>query len=215
MPTRSRRAAVMPTLRPAKAVPAPSHWEPIRCTPPTRTVTLPRYLAREEKYGLILQEQPTCGFHIHVAMDLDEEVVGVVDRIRIWLPVLMALSSNSPYRRGTESGFASFRYQVWTRWSLSRGASSVLLLVAPPCQIRKWPQHMAEPNTPPAPTDDGASQWPARYPGCPSCVTRTHRWSPRGFWDGNYNLSSLLPVVGWTSPWSSPNELFIVHFLNR
>lgn len=40
----------------------------------------------------------------------------MLDRIRIWLPLLLALSSNSPYWQGADSGYASYRYQVWRRW---------------------------------------------------------------------------------------------------
>jgi len=40
----------------------------------------------------------------------------VLDRIRVWLPVLVALSANSPFWYGTDTGFASFRYQAWSRW---------------------------------------------------------------------------------------------------
>jgi carboxylate-amine ligase len=77
---------------------------------------LPRYLAMEERFGLILREQLMCGFHIHVGVESDEEGVAVLDRIRIWLPVLIALSANSPFWQGQDTGYASFRYQVWRRW---------------------------------------------------------------------------------------------------
>ena len=82
----------------------------------SRLVRLPRYVAMEKKYGVTLKEQLTCGFHVHVSVVSDEEAVAVLDRIRIWLPVLLALSSNSPYWQGTDSGYASFRYQAWRRW---------------------------------------------------------------------------------------------------
>lgn len=75
-----------------------------------------RYQAMEERFGLILREQLMCGFHIHVSVESDEEGVAVLDRIRTWLPVLIALSANSPYWHGQDTGYASFRYQVWRRW---------------------------------------------------------------------------------------------------
>lgn len=82
----------------------------------SRLVRLPRYVAMEKRYGITLKEQLTCGFHVHVSVVSDEEAVAVLDRIRIWLPVLLALSSNSPYWQGADSGYASFRYQAWRRW---------------------------------------------------------------------------------------------------
>ncbi|HAP89116.1 MAG TPA: carboxylate--amine ligase [Arthrobacter bacterium] len=77
----------------------------------------PRYDALLEKFALTAREQLTCGCHIHVSVDSDEEGVAVLDRIRSWLPPLMALSSNSPFWNGTDSGYASFRTQAWNRWS--------------------------------------------------------------------------------------------------
>jgi carboxylate-amine ligase len=42
--------------------------------------------------------------------------VAALDRIRPWLPVLLALSANSPFWQGRDSAYASFRYQAWGRW---------------------------------------------------------------------------------------------------
>jgi glutamate---cysteine ligase / carboxylate-amine ligase len=53
---------------------------------------------------------------VHVAVDSDDEGVGALDRIRPWLPPLLALSANSPFWQGDDSGYASYRSQVWTRW---------------------------------------------------------------------------------------------------
>jgi len=75
-----------------------------------------RYLAMEARFGLALREQLMCGFHVHVSVDSAEEGVAVLDRIRIWLPILIALSANSPFWQGKDTGYASFRYQVWRRW---------------------------------------------------------------------------------------------------
>ena len=47
---------------------------------------------------------------------LEPEGVAVLDRIRGWLPCLLALSANSPFWQGHDSGYASFRSQVWGRW---------------------------------------------------------------------------------------------------
>ncbi|WP_143665942.1 YbdK family carboxylate-amine ligase, partial [Streptomyces griseus] len=62
------------------------------------------------------QEQLTCGCHVHVSVASDEEGVAVLDRMRRWLPVLLALSANSPYWQGRDSGYSSYRSQVWGRW---------------------------------------------------------------------------------------------------
>jgi carboxylate-amine ligase len=88
---------------------------PLPATPhATRNV---RYDALMEKFALTAREQLTCGYHVHVSVGSDEEGVAVLDRIRSWLPPLIALSSNSPFWNGTDSGYASFRTQAWNRWS--------------------------------------------------------------------------------------------------
>jgi glutamate---cysteine ligase / carboxylate-amine ligase len=75
-----------------------------------------RYRQMLERFGLTAMELLTCGCHVHVSVEDDEEGVAVLDRIRIWLPVLTALTANSPFWRGRDSGYASFRSQTWNRW---------------------------------------------------------------------------------------------------
>ncbi|MEV7567401.1 glutamate--cysteine ligase [Streptomyces tanashiensis] len=74
-----------------------------------------RYAWLGEQFGLTAQEQLTCGCHVHVSVDSDEEGVGVLDRIRPWLSVLTAMSANSPFWQGQDSRYASYRSRVWNR----------------------------------------------------------------------------------------------------
>ncbi|MGY1776282.1 glutamate--cysteine ligase [Geodermatophilus sp. SYSU D00804] len=78
-----------------------------------------RYAEMTDTFGLIARDQLTCGCHVHVSVDGDEEGVAVLDRIRVWLPVLTALTANSPFWLGADSGYASFRSQAWNRWPSS------------------------------------------------------------------------------------------------
>ncbi|MFD4028567.1 glutamate--cysteine ligase [Streptomyces sp. NPDC058576] len=75
-----------------------------------------RYRWMAERFGLTAQEQLTCGCHVHVSVASDEEGVAVLDRVRCWLPVLLALSTNSPFWQGQDSRYSSYRSQVWGRW---------------------------------------------------------------------------------------------------
>ena len=68
------------------------------------------------RFGLTTAEQLTCGCHVHVAVTSDDEAVAVVDRIQPWLAVLLALTVNSPYWAGIDTGYGSYRSQVQTRW---------------------------------------------------------------------------------------------------
>ncbi|WP_030760361.1 MULTISPECIES: glutamate--cysteine ligase [unclassified Streptomyces] len=75
-----------------------------------------RYRWLGEQFGLTAQEQLTCGCHVHVSVASDEEGVAVLDRIRPWLAVLTAMSANSPFWQGEDSGYGSYRSRVWNRW---------------------------------------------------------------------------------------------------
>ena len=76
----------------------------------------PRYLRMVERFGPVVHDALTCGSHVHVGVESDEEGVAVIDRIRVWLPVVLALSANSPFSNGQDTGYASYRSQLWLRW---------------------------------------------------------------------------------------------------
>ncbi len=89
--------------------------------PPSGGTVTPhrRYQEIVEHYGEVAHESLVCAMHVHVSVGSQEEAVGVIDRIRPWLPVLLALSANSPYWRGVDTGYASWRSQLWGRWPTS------------------------------------------------------------------------------------------------
>ena len=84
-----------------------------------------RYLWLEDRYGLTAREHLVGGCHVHVSVEGDEEGVGVLDRIRVWLPTLLALSANSPFWNGQDTGYASYRSRVLARWP-SMGPTDLL-----------------------------------------------------------------------------------------
>ena len=75
-----------------------------------------RYQRIREEYGELARPASVCGMHVHVEVADEEEAVAVVDGVRPWLPVLLAVSANSPYWHGRDTGHASWRSQVWSRW---------------------------------------------------------------------------------------------------
>jgi carboxylate-amine ligase len=76
----------------------------------------PRYLKIRGEYGEMARQSLVNAMHVHVDVSSDEEAVRVVDGIRPWLPLLVAMSANSPYWQGRDTGHASWRSQVWGRW---------------------------------------------------------------------------------------------------
>ncbi|MFI2752008.1 glutamate--cysteine ligase [Cellulomonas sp. P22] len=75
-----------------------------------------RARAIRHDFGEIAREQLTCGCHVHVEVGDDDEGVQVIDHLRPWTPLLLALSANSPYWHGEDTAYASYRSQVWGRW---------------------------------------------------------------------------------------------------
>ncbi|WP_448060745.1 carboxylate-amine ligase [Cellulomonas hominis] len=69
-----------------------------------------------EVFGQTARDQLTCGCHVHVEVADRAEGVVVVDHLRPWTPILLALSANSPFWRGEDTSYESFRSQVWGRW---------------------------------------------------------------------------------------------------
>src|SRR4051812_5451965 len=77
---------------------------------------LPRYLAIRDGAPALVPEQLINGMHVHVQVADRRTGVAVMNRLRPWLHVLLALSANSPMWRGRDSGFASWRSIQAQRW---------------------------------------------------------------------------------------------------
>jgi glutamate---cysteine ligase / carboxylate-amine ligase len=78
-----------------------------------------RYEALAEANSIVAREHLICGCHIHVSVGGPERAIAVMNRIRAWLPYLLALSANSPFWEGEDTGFDSYRSEVWARWPTS------------------------------------------------------------------------------------------------
>ncbi|MGI9023169.1 MAG: carboxylate-amine ligase [Acidimicrobiales bacterium] len=75
-----------------------------------------RYRRMEDAYRIIARQQVICGCHVHIGIDDADLAVATMNRVRPWLSVLLALSANSPFWQGLDTGYASYRLQVWQRW---------------------------------------------------------------------------------------------------
>lgn len=75
-----------------------------------------RYERMAEYFGALIYTGTTCGCHVHVGVDDRESALRVSNHLRLWLPVLLALSANSPFNNGNVTGHASSRYLLWVRW---------------------------------------------------------------------------------------------------
>lgn len=81
-----------------------------------RITPKPRYRRIVEEYGEVARSAMACAMHVHVDVVDEEEAVRALGGVAPWLPVLLAVSANSPYAHGRDTGYASWRYQTWSRW---------------------------------------------------------------------------------------------------
>jgi len=76
-------------------------------------------IAPEERYrefveyaGPSARRQGVSGLHVHVGMPSADDCYRVMESILPWLPLVLALSANSPYFAGEETGLLSTRAEV-------------------------------------------------------------------------------------------------------
>ncbi len=119
---RRRRADAARAARTSGAAVAALATSPIAPGPATSVDG--RYGRILERFGPIATAQLTNGQHVHVEIASRAEGVGALDRMGEWLPVLRALSANSPFWQGEDTGYASYRSLVWARMP-SAGPSRV------------------------------------------------------------------------------------------
>lgn len=115
----------------------------------------PRYHAIAERFGMIAREQGICGCHVHVAVPDREAAIHVCNRLRGWLPKLLALGANSAIYRNTDTGYASWRSILWARWP-SAGPPPHLASAA------EYDAEVAMMEDAGAMLDDGMVYWDAR-----------------------------------------------------
>lgn len=87
-----------------------SHWSDQQITPKAR------YVGIEQDYQQLAREQLIFGCHVHVGIRDREAAIEVMNRSRTWLAALLALSANSPFWLSADTGYASFRTQIFRRW---------------------------------------------------------------------------------------------------
>ena len=74
-----------------------------------------RYYELADTLKQVIRELIIYGCHVHVGIEDREAAVQVVNRSRIYLPILLALSANSPFWMGQKTGYDSYRMEQWWR----------------------------------------------------------------------------------------------------
>ena len=118
--TAAEAATVLPALRRAAANAAAQHGLAIAAGA-THPFALPEAqpIVKEERYvtfvgygGISVRRQGVQGLHVHVGMPSADECWACLEAIVPWLPVVLALSANSPWFAGAITGMASNRAPV-------------------------------------------------------------------------------------------------------
>jgi carboxylate-amine ligase len=68
------------------------------------------------RFGPVAHDPAVCGCHVHVGVPDRELAVQVCNHLRPWLPVVQALTANSPLHDGRDTGHASWRAIQFDRW---------------------------------------------------------------------------------------------------
>ena len=93
------------------ALAATATWPP--ASPEDQAITPDAgYLRFVEFAGTSARRQFCSGLHLHVGVESAEQCMVALEFVLPWLPVLLAVSANSPYLAGLESGLRSTRAEI-------------------------------------------------------------------------------------------------------
>ncbi|MFI6133405.1 glutamate--cysteine ligase [Micromonospora sp. NPDC051141] len=84
--------------------------------PVPAVVDKPRFDRMIERFRLLVPGPGNNGMHVHVGVPDPDTGVQVLNHVRPWLPILQAVTTNSPFSRGEDTGYASWRSIEWERW---------------------------------------------------------------------------------------------------
>jgi glutamate---cysteine ligase / carboxylate-amine ligase len=93
--------------------PAAAGMHPLGVGEPSKISGGERYRALSESMRSLARREPTAALHVHVGVPDASDAVRVLCRLRDAAPLLLALSANSPFSAGSDTGFASGRTIVF------------------------------------------------------------------------------------------------------
>ncbi len=78
-----------------------------------RIVSRPRYRDLIAGLQFVARQELIFGIHVHVGIDDPQKAIHVTNGMRVHLPLLLALSGNSPFWRGDQTGLDSTRTPIF------------------------------------------------------------------------------------------------------
>lgn len=88
---------------------AASGAHPLALWSETEVTSASRYRLIRETMRDLTAREPTYALHVHIGVSDPERAIALCNRLRAHIPLLLALSGNSPFWRGRDAGFASIR----------------------------------------------------------------------------------------------------------
>lgn len=101
----------------AAGVVAAGSGTPFRAAEPSAVTADERYERIAHDIGGLTPEHQINGLHVHVGIPDRDAGVHISNGLRPWLPVLLALSANSPFWQGRDTDFDSWRTIHSRRWT--------------------------------------------------------------------------------------------------
>jgi len=80
-----------------------------------RIIDTPHYNRLRQELGWVAQRNNTWSMHVHMGVRGADRAIAVCDRLRELLPLLLAVSANSPFLDRRDSGLHSIRTEIFTR----------------------------------------------------------------------------------------------------
>jgi len=73
----------------------------------------PRYRSQLDRIQYPQHRNTTAGVHVHVGVDDADKAVWIANELRWYVPIMLALSANSPYWNGFDTGLQSARAKIF------------------------------------------------------------------------------------------------------
>ncbi|SNR46511.1 glutamate--cysteine ligase [Halorubrum vacuolatum] len=73
----------------------------------------PRYRSQLDRIRYPQHRNTTAGLHVHVGVDDADKAIWIANELRWYCPVLLALSANSPFWNGFDTGLSSARAKIF------------------------------------------------------------------------------------------------------
>ena len=102
-----------------------------------RIIDTPHYNRLRHELGWVAQRNNTWSLHVHMGVRGADRAIAVCDRMRELLPLLLAVSANSPFLDRRDSGLHTVRTEIFTRTFPRCGVPVAVRRLGPLRRVRR------------------------------------------------------------------------------